>query len=84
MDWARYGEVVRSVEEVQTALVRELLGLLNIRYHDRVPISVDLHDHAHLGEGKHIFSSSPKISLISRLYSIRHRPLPGLHCGHFY
>ena len=28
VDWSRYGEVVRSLEEVQTALVRELLGVL--------------------------------------------------------
>ncbi|THG98161.1 hypothetical protein EW026_g3979 [Hermanssonia centrifuga] len=50
LDWSRYGEVVRSVEEVQTTLVQELLGLLHVPFDARVEMSVDLHDHAHLGE----------------------------------
>ena len=82
VDWARYGEVVRSVEEAQTALVRELLGLLDIQHGKTVPLAVDLHEHVHLGEGELIsrFKLRRETLRVSHQCRTRQPSFLGLNC----
>lgn len=68
LDWTRYGEVVRSLEDVQNALLRELLSLLDGPRDIKVDLPVDFDDSAHLSAA---YASGPFLDACLRLPIIR-------------
>lgn len=64
LDWTRYGEVTRSFEDVQNALLRELLSLLDAPIDVKVEIPIDLDDSAHLSAA---YASGPYLDACLRL-----------------
>ncbi|KIP07194.1 hypothetical protein PHLGIDRAFT_35576 [Phlebiopsis gigantea 11061_1 CR5-6] len=63
-DWARYGEVTRSLENVLNAFLREILDLTDGSVTAKVDIPVDLEAPAHLGAA---YASGPYLDAYIKL-----------------
>lgn len=55
VDWARYGDVMRSIEEVQSILASEVLQLLGKPSDVHIDVPVDLQTPSHLGAGSFVY-----------------------------
>lgn len=64
LDWARYGEVTRSLEDVQNAFLNEVLSLLDEPTGVKVQIPSDLDDSARLSAA---YASGPYLDACIRL-----------------
>lgn len=64
VDWTRYGEITRSLEEVLNAFLRELLELVDGSITAKVEIPVDLEAPAHLGAA---YASGPYLDACLKL-----------------
>lgn len=74
MDWTRYGEVSRSLEDVQNAFLKELLVLLDGPTDATVETPVDLEAPAHLGAA---YASGPFLDACLKLPVARAEELLG-------